>query len=61
MGGGRTVVVVAGVNLERLLLAENVNLDTAPWAREDGDGVVAPVVGAVLLAVHEVGVVYREG
>lgn len=44
--------------MERLLVGENINVDTRPLARETGDGARSPpVVRAVLCAVHDVAVV----
>jgi hypothetical protein len=51
--------LVAGEDLERLLLAENINLDAAPWAAEYGNWSGAPVVWAILFSVYEVAGVYR--
>ena len=49
-----TVLTVAAVELEGLLVAVDVELDARPGAGDGGNGSIAPVVGAELLAVDDV-------
>lgn len=51
----------AAVDLEGILVGEDVDLDAGEVARERGDGAAgAPVVGAVLGAVDQPGVVVAD-
>ena len=53
-----TVLARAAVHLERILVGEDVDLDAGEVAAERGDGALgAPVVGPVLGAVDQPGVV----
>ena len=59
--GRRTVLAWAGVHLEGVLVGEDVELDAGEVAREGGHGALGtPVVGAVLGAVDQPGVVVAD-
>jgi len=56
-GGGDTVQVVAGVDLEGVLVSVDFYLDAGEGAREGGDGELVPVEGPLRGAVEDVAVV----
>lgn len=53
-----TVLATAAVDLESVLVCEDVYLDTSEVARQSSDwSFSAPVIGSILVAVHEVAVI----
>jgi hypothetical protein len=56
-----TILPIARVDLEGVLIGIDIDLDTGPLGREHGDGAVgAPVVVSELATIHEPAVIWRN-